>query len=161
MHSVKTLPLLGREKAMAYTEWAANLGVGGDIGWGRVTAGIEYVSIGGTSPYLKGELLGGELEFQPGQVTVGYVPGGGPGGRIGINWEMGGGQMFLTYRGYLDQMGGIEKFGQKYAPDAVLKWVHFERGYWSRGRWVSGLDALRWHVRLRWRFDESICREVP
>ena len=104
-------------------------------------------------------LLGGDLSVRPGGVKLGYVPDVGPGGRVGIDYDLEGSQYFLTSRGYLDDVG-LDTFGETYAPDGVLQDMYFESGHLNQrlGGWVSGLEMLRIRVCIQW---EIQYKEVP
>jgi len=150
--NVRTTPLLGGGTAREHDEWAVSVGPAAQVpvlGGVSLRAGYSPGS-GKLTPSVKGKLLGGDLSLQPGGVKLGYVPDVGPGARIGVDWDIGEAQFLLTSHGYLSETG-LDKFGEYYAPDATLREMYIEHGFWSRKQgWISGLDMLRCRVGSGW-----------
>ena len=143
--------LFGGDLLKKYDELVASGGVGPAVPvLGEVGVGMEYASVEGLAPYLKGNLLGGEVELQPGQIMMGYVaPSIGPGGRMGAEFSTGGSQFFVTSYGYWSAVGK-EGFGERHAPGMTLVDYSITEGYWNRGRWVSGLSMLRTQLTFKY-----------
>jgi RHS repeat-associated protein len=145
--------LFGGDVLKEYDELVASGGVGPMVPiLGKVGVGMEYAS--GEDKwafYGKVNVLGGQVELQPGQLMMGYAaPLAGPGGRIGAEWDMGGRQFFVTSYGYWSELGQ-KGFGKRHAPGMSLVDYSITEGYWSRGRWVSGLSVL--HTQLTWKYN--------
>ena len=154
--------LLGREVLRSYEEWAVEGGIGGTIPKiGKLTLGAEWSQGKELAPQLAGEVLGGELSLQPGQVMVGWtseeITGVGYGGRIGAEYQSPHRKFLLTSWEAVGELGlqGIQK---RYAEGAVLEGMALASGYYRSSERVSGVDVLEWKLALIWQIPY---RRVP
>ena len=90
----------------------------------------------------------GPVELQPGQLMVGLTnPTGGPGGgRSGVQFQLSSNSLFVTTRGYLNEVGGVGVFGQRNNPDGTLIREVYVPGQRTRWGWLSGHERLRWQL---------------
>ena len=165
VRTVRKTPLLGGGAVEENVEWGVSGGPAAQVPiLGGVSVGATYSSgRDKVDPSIKGSLLGGSVSLRPGSLKAGYVPDVGSGARIGLDWDFGEAQYILTSYvsisncrltsyGYLTETG-LDKFGEYYAPGAVLRDRYYERGTWS-GKpgqgWISGVDILRFRIGPGW-----------
>jgi RHS repeat-associated protein len=142
-------PWIGGSAAQSYPELVISGGPAAKVPLlGGISTGVEatHGTQGpGYAPFLSGRFVGAEITLQPNQAMIGFVPDVGTGWRIGAQGSLGRSQFFVTTRGYLNQIGGVQEFGQQHAPNAQFVGRYDQLGYWStaKGRWISGLEMLR------------------
>jgi hypothetical protein len=74
-------------------------------------------------------------------------PTGGPGGlRGGAEFQLPSHSLFVTTRGYLNEIGGARMFGQRRNPDGTLIREIYVPGQRTRWGWMSGRERLRWQL---------------
>jgi len=152
--NVQTYPLFGNSVSQNYDEVMVSGGPAAKLPvLGGVKVGLEWSSGNGGSlaPSAEGKLLGAQVSVQPNQAMIGFVPDVGPGGRVGAEWNWPQGRAFLTSRGYLNEVGGVDRFGKRHAPGMGLTQEYYQSGFWgSNGKWMSGLDWLRFIAKWKW-----------
>lgn len=139
----------------SYNESTVNVGITGNV------FGFEWSDRGGLSPYVGGQLSLGVVDagwqstisLPSGQTMIDL-------GRtsVGLEYQAPYNKFFITSRGYLESVGGTEGFGTRYAEGAFLVEQSSMTGYWSKGKWISGLTRLGWWKNFH---DYDFIRVVP
>ncbi len=107
--------------------------------------GSEWSSSKGeVQPSLGMNIAGAGVQLQPGQLMAGIVNPMGPGGlRVGAEWRVESTKTFVTTRQYLEDAGGVSRFGTRFAgPDARLLRQDFHQ---RKGK-LSGIEYLRLYM---------------
>ena len=107
--------------------------------------GSEWSSSKGeVQPSLGMKIAGTGVQLQPGQLMAGIVNPMGPGGvRAGAEWRVESTKTFITTRQYLEDVGGVSRFGARFAgQDARLLRQDYQQ---RRGR-LSGIEYLRLYM---------------
>jgi len=154
--------LFGSEKLESYEEWAVGGGIGGAVPvLGKLSAGVEWSQYEGLNPQVIGEVLGGELSLQSGQVMIRWtsedVTGIGQGVGVGVEYQFPHREFLLTSWEELGKLG-LQGIQERYAEGAVLEKIAFVQGYYRGSEWVSGVKVLEQVLRLKWQIPY---RRVP